>query len=192
MGQACGTAPQLAPARRFTRQTTAELASHQLDQGDWPDGPVSGKAVSQDLAHVTTAFNIHPMRYQIDGSRFATLEEFYEEVSQVLIPGESWGRNLDAFNDILRGGFETPPKGFTIEWKNHALSKERLGYDETVRQLEIRLGSCHPSNRDNVSRELERARAHQGPTVFNWLIDIIGIHCRGGREEDDGVELLLD
>jgi RNAse (barnase) inhibitor barstar len=132
------------------------------------------------------------MRYQIDGSRFATLEEFYEEVSRVLIPGESWGRNLDAFNDILAGGFGTPPDGFTIDWRNHALSKQRLGYDETIRQLEIRLGICHPESRDWVSGDLERARAHQGPTVFNWLVDIIRIHCRGGREEEDGVELLLN
>jgi hypothetical protein len=28
------------------------------------------------------------MRYEIDGSRFATLEEIYEEVSRALIPGE--------------------------------------------------------------------------------------------------------
>ena len=132
------------------------------------------------------------MRYQIDGSRFATLEEFYEEVSEVLIPGESWGRNLDAFNDILRGGFGTPPEGFTIDWKNHAMSKQRLGYDETVRQLEIRLGTCHPSNRDKVMRDLEHARRHQGPTVFDWLVDIIRIHCRGGQEAEDGVELSLD
>lgn len=132
------------------------------------------------------------MRYQIDGSRFATLEEFFEEVSRVLIPGEPWGRNLDAFNDILRGGFGTPSDGFTIDWKNHALSKQRLAYDETVRQLEIRLKVCHPENRDKVLGDLERARSHQGPTVFNWLVDIIRIHCRGGQEEEDGVELLLD
>jgi len=50
-------------------------------------------------------------RYSIDGRTFSTLEEFYGEVSRVLIPGESWGRNLDAFNDILRGGFGTPDEG---------------------------------------------------------------------------------
>jgi RNAse (barnase) inhibitor barstar len=132
------------------------------------------------------------MRYEIDGSRFASLEEFFEEVSRVLIPGQSWGRNLDALNDILRGGFGTPTGGFTIDWKNHELSKQRLGYDETVRQLKIRLGVCHQESRDKVLGDLERARALQGPTVFDWLVDIIRIHCRGGREEEDGVELLLD
>src|ERR1700688_3666347 len=105
-------------------------------------GSKQTSTVYQDLAHLATACNIHTMRYQIDGSRSAILEEFYEEVSRVLIPGESWGRNLDAFNDDLRGGFGTPLDGFTVDWKNHALSIQRLGYDETVRQLEIRLGIC--------------------------------------------------
>jgi RNAse (barnase) inhibitor barstar len=48
------------------------------------------------------------VRYEIDGSRFSTLEDFFEEISSVLIPGYSWGHNLEAFNDILRGGFGTP------------------------------------------------------------------------------------
>jgi Barstar (barnase inhibitor) len=41
--------------------------------------------------------------FEIDGLRFHTLEEFFDEVSEILIPGADWGRNLDAFNDILRG-----------------------------------------------------------------------------------------
>lgn len=34
--------------------------------------------------------------YVIDGNRFATFEEFYEEIGAVLIPDTWWGRNLDA------------------------------------------------------------------------------------------------
>jgi hypothetical protein len=45
------------------------------------------------------------MVYEIEGRRFHTLEEFFDEISAVLIPGSEWGRNLDAFNDILRGRF---------------------------------------------------------------------------------------
>jgi len=52
--------------------------------------------------------------YEIDGQRFSTLEDFYTEVSRVVIPGADWGHNLDAFNDILRGGFGTPEGGFTV------------------------------------------------------------------------------
>lgn len=132
------------------------------------------------------------MRYEIDGSRFATLEGFFDEVSRTIIPLRQWGHNLDAFNDILRGGFGTPSGGFTIVWKNHALSKERLAYEETFRQLELRLNVCHPQNRDRVLADLQDARAHVGSTVFQWLIDIIAIHGPGGREAQDGVELVLD
>lgn len=130
--------------------------------------------------------------YEIDGRDFETVEEFYDVVSRVLIPGVYWGHNLDALNDILRGGFGTPEGGFILRWKNSAVSHERLGYPETVRQLELRLSRCHPSNREWVRQDLERARQCVGPTAFDWLVDVIEIHCAGGREQDDGVELILD
>jgi RNAse (barnase) inhibitor barstar len=132
------------------------------------------------------------MEYELDGSRFRTLQEFFDEISAVLIPGSEWGRNLDAFNDILRGGFGTPDGGFTIRWRNSALSKECLGYLETVKQLESRLERCHPSNRNVLSRELADARAGRGPTVFDWLVAIVRSHGTGGDEAEDGVELILD
>jgi RNAse (barnase) inhibitor barstar len=129
--------------------------------------------------------------YEIDGSRFDTLEGFFEEISLVLIPGADWGHNLDAFNDMLRGGFGTPEGGFVLHWKNSALSSERLSYRETVRQLELGLRKCHPANRERVEQYLDEARESRGSTVFDWLLEIIRVHMRGGREEEDGVELIL-
>lgn len=131
------------------------------------------------------------MVYEIDGARFSTLEGFYDEVSRILIPGADWGRNLDAFNDILRGGFGTPDEGFTLVWKNSEESRLRLGYPETVRQLELRLTKCHPSNREYVSQELEAAKRQEGQTVFDWLIKIIVLHGAGWIEAQDQVELVL-
>jgi RNAse (barnase) inhibitor barstar len=93
--------------------------------------------------------------YEIDGERFSTLEEFYSEIDRVMHLS-TWGHNLDAFNDILRGGFGTSEEGFAILWKNHGTSKTRLGYPETVRQLKLRLERCHPSNRESVS-DLKKA-----------------------------------
>jgi RNAse (barnase) inhibitor barstar len=130
--------------------------------------------------------------YVIDGLRITSLEAFYEEVSRSVIPGYRWGRNLDAFNDILRGGFGTPDEGFTLRWSHSAFSKEQLGYPETVRQLEKRLGRCHPSNRESVQRKLSDARAGVGPTVYDWLIEIIHVHCAGGEESHNNVRLVLD
>ena len=130
--------------------------------------------------------------YEIDGRDFSTLKEFYDVISRVLIPGAEWGHNLDAFNDILRGGFGTPEGGFVLRWKNSDVSRERLGYPETVRQLERRLTSCHPLNRQRVSEDLQRAKDSVGPTVFDWLVEIIQFHSASGAEDADGVELVLE
>jgi RNAse (barnase) inhibitor barstar len=70
--------------------------------------------------------------YEIDGREFATLQEFFALISRVLIPDAEWGHNLDAFNDILRGGFGTPEGGFVFRWANSTISRERLGHRETV------------------------------------------------------------
>lgn len=131
-----------------------------------------------------------PLR-EIDGARFDTLEGFYDEVERVLIPGASWGRNLDAFNDILRGGFGTPEGGFVLRWLRADLSRVRLGYAETVRCLERALTECHPSNREDVRTRLVRAKRGEGPTVFDWLVEIVLAHGPGGAEAADGVQLDL-
>jgi RNAse (barnase) inhibitor barstar len=129
--------------------------------------------------------------YTIDGSQIGTLEDFFDQISRVLIPRADWGRNLDAFNDILRGGFGTPDDGFVIHWIQSDTSRARLGYVETAKQLEIRLGRCHPSNRTHVSQQLREARAGIGPTVFDWLVEIIKVHGADGDEADDNVSLVL-
>ena len=132
-----------------------------------------------------------PTEYVIDGSRIKSLETFYDEISRVVVPEHPWGRNLDAFHDVLGGGFGTPDEGFTLKWSNSSLSKEKLGYAETVRQLEIRLERCHPTNRDDVRRKLSDARAGVGLTVFDWLIEMIADHGSSGTQAGDNVRLLL-
>lgn len=129
--------------------------------------------------------------YEINGKDFASLDEFYDEISKKLVPNAVWGRNLDAFNDILRGGFGTPNGGFILRWRNSRISRERLGYEETIRVLQLRLRRCHPTNRDRAAQELATAEAHQGETVFDWLVGIISMHWDGGSEQEDGVELDL-
>jgi hypothetical protein len=134
--------------------------------------------------------------YVIDGARLSTLDEFFDELARVVIPEvppTECGRGLDAFNDILRGGFGTPEVGgFVIRWKNSALSRERLGYTETARQLEMQLERCHPGHKANLARQIADARRGSGPTVFQLLCEIIATHARGGAEAEDQVELLLD
>jgi hypothetical protein len=119
------------------------------------------------------------------------LEEFANDFSNVVLPEYRWNGNLDAFNDILRGGFGTPERGFVIRWQNSEVSKRKLAYPETVRQLEKRLASCHPTAREGVAKDLEAAKRLEGATVIDWLVEIIEVHCPGGLEAEDGVELIL-
>jgi len=44
----------------------------------------------------------------VDGANFSTLEGFFDEFERRVLKGKAWGRNLDAFNDVLRGGSGTP------------------------------------------------------------------------------------
>ena len=128
---------------------------------------------------------------EIDGSHFDTLNGFWEEISIRLVRKASWGRNFDAFNDILRGDFGTPQGGFKIRWNNFQRSRETLGHAETIRWLENKIEHCHPDNVEFIKRELYAARRGEGPTVADIITDIIRIHGPGGAEEDDGVELEL-
>lgn len=128
---------------------------------------------------------------EIDGARFDGLSGFWNEISTRVIPGFEWGHNLDALNDILRGGFGTPEGGFRLRWLNFERSKEVLGYPETIRWLERRLQEGHPLNADSVKQQIERARRGEGPTLADTIIAIIRIHGTGGVEQEDGVELEL-
>jgi RNAse (barnase) inhibitor barstar len=67
----------------------------------------------------------------IDGNNFGDMLEFYDEVERKLTRDLDWniGRNLNAFNDILRGGFglheyEEP---LHLSWLNTVKSRKDLG-----------------------------------------------------------------
>ena len=113
-----------------------------------------------------------PVPYVIDGARIHTLDDVFTVVGEA-VRGEGgyFGRNLDAFADCLTGGYGTPDDGrFFFVWENSDRSREALGYAETARQLEQRLAQCHPTNRERVRADLERALREDGPTAFDWVV----------------------
>jgi len=71
----------------------------------------------------------HEMQsYMVDGNEFSTLEEFSEHFSQRVLDGSyRWRGSLDAFNDILRGGFGTPEGGSA--WSGSILNCRAIGWD---------------------------------------------------------------
>ena len=114
--------------------------------------------------------------YTIDGAHFTNLQEFYNEFTLTVLSGKEWGRNLDAFDDVLSGGFGTPPEGFAILWKHFALSRERLGYAETLKYLEHQLSVCDSSQRNSVFTEIEKLKKGEGQLLCDILIEIIKEH----------------
>ncbi|MEU8112673.1 barnase inhibitor [Micromonospora sp. NPDC048947] len=126
----------------------------------------------------------------IDGANFSDLDGFAREFSSLLCH-YAWNGNLDAFNDILRGGFGTPEAGWVFRWINSDLSRAALSHHATIRWLEQILCTCHPSNRASVRARISDAQQGRGPTLFDMLVEIVRAHGAGGEEFEDGVVLEL-
>jgi RNAse (barnase) inhibitor barstar len=127
---------------------------------------------------------------EIDGNRFDDFEGFAREFSHLLHDYE-WHGNLDAFNDILRGGFGTPEGGWTLRWVNSERSRSAVSYGATVRRPQALLLTCHPANRSAIQQGLEQASRQAGPTLFDEIVEIIRAHGPGGDEAEDEVALDL-
>lgn len=112
--------------------------------------------------------------FYLPGEQIHTIEDFYRIIGEVINgPGGYFGTNLDALNDCLYGHFGTGPRPYVIRWNNHIMSKHNLGYPETIRQLEIRAARPYPSNRPLALEKLALAKKHEGPTVFDWLVEVM-------------------
>lgn len=114
--------------------------------------------------------------YVVDGTRFSTLVEAAAEFTAVLGLAMPWNGNLDAFNDFPRGGFGAPDGGFVLIWQNSDLSRQRLGYKETLHWLEERVQHCHASNIAHFQNWIAKAQRQEGETLFDVLVSIIRDH----------------
>ena len=74
----------------------------------------------------------------INGNNFSDLESFFDEIDRVLTKDLDWqtGHNLNAFNDLLRGGFGVYEyeESVKIVWTDFYNSKDKLG-DELIDTL---------------------------------------------------------
>lgn len=70
------------------------------------------------------------IEYIIDGGKFSTVKGFYNYIEKTFTQGLNFkvGRNLNAFRDILYGGFgmHDCDEHIVIKWKNLSKSKELL------------------------------------------------------------------
>jgi len=117
---------------------------------------------------------------EINGNNFSTLNEFYDEIDNKLTKNLGWqtGHNLDAFHDILLGGFGVFEylEPIKLVWKNSKKSESALGYDQTIIWIQNKLKHCRPSNIPAIEQELELARHGRGQTLSVIIIGIIRYH----------------
>ena len=118
---------------------------------------------------------MHMKRFVIDGSLFADASSFFEHAGSVFCPDFDYGRNLDALNDILRGGFGAFDYGeqIQIEWRASDKSQHDLGFDETMRGLESGAANCDSSNKAYFHHQIEALKAGKGQTLFDVIVEII-------------------
>lgn len=87
----------------------------------------------------------------IDGNNFSDIKGFYDEIDKILTKDLDWktGHNLDAYNDLLRGGFGVHEYGepIVLRWFNYEKSKRELGSDLMLTILEITL-DCNDTGHD--------------------------------------------
>lgn len=93
---------------------------------------------------------------------------------------ESWqlGHSLDAFNDLLYGGFGAIDgrEPFILLWKDMAQSKAALGYEVTKRYYEEKLLPDSPFNKEHFREKLAALEEGSGQTYFDIVMEIIGEH----------------
>lgn len=156
------------------RVTSSEPLRSFPDQAGRPESRGRSRRAARILRAVTPT-------YVLDGRQIRTLEDFWRVIGEAINgPGGYFGRNLDAFADCLSGGFGAPDDDdYVVEWRDHQVSRQHLGYPETARQLQIRLSRCHPTNRPSVSADLAAARQERGTAVFDWLIEIFNDRAPG-------------
>lgn len=112
---------------------------------------------------------------RINGEDFSDLRGFYAAFSRAWGLGEEqYVRNMDAFNDLLRGGFTDDDAGkFTVVWLRSEKSREDLGYEATAAYYERMLRRASEANREKIEKRLADVREGRGDTLFDVLSRLI-------------------
>ncbi len=116
----------------------------------------------------------------LEGKNIHDISSFYKEVNRVFMQNEDWelGESLDAFNDLLHGGFGIL-KGLPniqLIWNDSKLSSHSLGYDTTKVYYLKKISPGSPFNRAYHEQKLTELKAGNGRTYFEIVLDIISEH----------------
>jgi hypothetical protein len=114
--------------------------------------------------------------YVLDGTKFKTLSEAASEFTRALEFSHPWTGNLDVFDELLDQSEPATKDKKVIVWRNSEHSRKQLNYEETVRWYEKHLLTCDTFCFPTLEQKLAEAQEGQGPTVFDWLVEIIQQH----------------
>lgn len=93
---------------------------------------------------------------------------------------EDWklGNSLDAFNDLLYGGFGAIEGGerVTLVWQQMEKNRLDLGYEVTRQYYEEKFLAHSAFNKDYFREKLEALNNGTGQTYFDMLLEIIADH----------------
>lgn len=116
----------------------------------------------------------------IEGEKITSISTFYEEINRVFMQNETWkiGKSLDAFNDLMYGGFGEMKGNETINliWNNFEENKMALGFKATKNFYEEKLKSPEIFNIKFIKEKIDELESGNGSTYFEIILEIIAEH----------------
>lgn len=95
------------------------------------------------IDHMKDLSMLIPFVYVLDGSKITDRDTFFSEVESKMTdnPGFKMGHNLDAFADVLSGGFgkHYPGEKFAVLWENYGISEKSLDPEFLLKVYKIML-----------------------------------------------------
>lgn len=117
---------------------------------------------------------------EIEGNSIKDIASFYAEINRVFMVGESWmiGHSLDAFDDLLFGGYGALQGAQSVElvWHHMDHSRKALGYQVTRDYYLDKLKPGSPYNKKLFAEKLAALESGTGETYFDRVMAIIAEH----------------
>lgn len=116
----------------------------------------------------------------IDGNQIHDIKSLYEEINLKFMQGEDWqlGESLDAFDDLLYGGFGAikGDEPINLVWKNFENNREVLGFDLTLNFYENKLKQPQIFNKKIIEDKIQKLKNTGRDTYFDIILEIIASH----------------